>query len=311
MTHEAARPDLVLRDGAGNTLVREVVRMALFFATPHQSMKDAARQAIVDYVRVVSLDALPYHYGGPEGEPVKLTPDGFDEQIDVRFRGERSSWPNASLDFFGLGGSPPEYGLQYRGKALNTPSFPDDTSFLNVWMPRDWFLLNAKTVGGYFRSTVVQSSASAAYVSPSLSGGTMRVRQGLAKRYLGLDIGDPGSVSEDLGIRAPGSYWINYLGPDLTRRAGGGEAIRAALPPEVVVEALPGESVLVRLGRDIQLGDRNRREDLPAYRAFARFMDSKGLLHVPRQVAYFEDERGLADRSAQEAWHRRFLEPPS
>jgi len=311
MTDEQGRLDLVVRDGSGRILLREVVRIVFYFTTPHPKMRGAARKAIVDSVGLVSFDALRCHYGGPDGEPVALTAEGFHELIDLWFHGEYSSWPNASLGLVGDAGNAPEYGLRYRGKALDTPGFADDTSFLELWMPRDRFLSDAKAVGGYFRSTVVQSGASAAYVSASVSGGTKLARQALAKRYYGLDIASPGAVSEDLGMRVPGSYWITYLGPELASAAGGRETIQAALTPGAVVETLPGDGVLVRLGHDIQLGDRNRREDLPAYRAFARFMDGKGLLHVPRRVAYFEDQQGLADRSAQEAWHRRFLDTPS
>jgi hypothetical protein len=305
---EATRPNVQLRDASGDVIVRDVLRMVLYFRQSHQKMATAIHDAIADYVRLLSLDALRYYYDG-EGDPQELTTDSLAVLMHDWFTGEFSSYPNATIRLVGLGGGAPEYGLQYWGKELGYAEFPDDAGFLDLWMSRAWFLQNARRVGEYFRSTTVRSDAWAAYVSVGLSGGTTAQRQALAKRYAGIDIAEPEAVSVDLGSKFPGSHWINYFGSELTGRAGGLAAIRQSLISSATVEDLAGRGTLIRIGSEPQLGDRNRREALSNQVAFARFLDSRNLFHVPRAVTYFEDEEGMGDPVAQEEWHTRFLEP--
>lgn len=305
---EPSRVNVEVRNASGEVVVRDVLRLVLFFRQSHQEMKAASRAAIADFVRLVTLNALTYYFDG-EGEPQELTPDAFDAQMRDWFEGDLSSWPNASIQFESREADAPEYGLEYVGKELGYAEFPDDAGYLNLWMPRSWFLENAQKVGEYFRSTAVNTSASAAYVHVGLSGGTAFQHQALAKRYAGVDVAKPGPVSTDLGWKFPGSYWINYLGPELTARAGGLASIRESLGSEFTVEDIAGRGALIRLGRAPLLGDRNRREALPNHVAFARFLDAHGLFHVPKAVTYFEDEEGMGDPIAQEEWHTRFLEP--
>lgn len=305
---EASPSHVQVRDGSGEVVVRDVLRMVLYFRQSHQQMAAGIHTAIVDFVRLVSLEALGCYFDG-EGEPQELTPGSFNALMHDWFSGGFSSWPNASIELESREATAPEYGLQYSGKKLGYAEFPGDTGFLNVWLSRSWFLDNAKRVGEYFRSTAVHTAASAGYADVSLSGGTPFQKQALAKRYAGLDIATPRAVSTDLGSQFPGSYWINYFGSELTERAGGLTAIQESLGPEFMVEDLAGRGTLIRMGRAPQLGDRNRREALPNHIAFARFLDSKGLLHVPKAVTYFEDEEGMGDPVAQEEWHTRFLEP--
>jgi hypothetical protein len=305
---EAIRSNLQVRNASGDVVVRDVLRMVLYFRQSHQRIAEAIHGAVADFVRLVSFEALRYYYDG-EGEAQELTPESFGMLMRDSFEGEATSYQNATIKLVGQGDSAPEYGLQYWGKELVYAEFPDDAGFLDLWMSRSWFLDNAKSVGEYFRSTTVRTEASAAYVNVSLSGGTTAQRQALAKRYAGLDIAEPEAVSVDLGLRFPGSYWINYFGPELAARAGGLTAIQESLGPEFMAEDLAGGGTLIRMGRAPQLGDRNRREALPNHTGFARFLDSKGLLHVPKAVTYFEDEEGMGDPVAQEEWHTRFLEP--
>lgn len=88
--------------------------------------------------------------------------------------------------------------------------------------------------------------------------------------------------------------------------ADNGSVTLSRVPVEVLGFWKVGEQV--RLGDVPEIGDVNRRDDLPAYRALARHLDQRGLLHVPQRVSYFKDDQGLADREAQTSWHRRFLE---
>src|SRR5262249_61521320 len=93
MTDEQGRLDLVVRDGSGRILLREVVRIVFYFTTPHPKMRGAARKAIVDSVGLVSFDALRCHYGGAGGGPGALAAGGLQELRDPWVPRGSSSWP--------------------------------------------------------------------------------------------------------------------------------------------------------------------------------------------------------------------------
>lgn len=125
---------------------------------------------------------------------------------------------------------------------------------------------------------------------------------------MALDIADPMTVSFDLGTTmSPGSYWYNYMGPELAAALGSTAEIQRAVGKSVAVKGLDDGALVVRLEHAPVLGDVNRGEEVTAYRAFARFLFAKNLLHVPRLSVYFQDAQALADREAQDAWHLRFI----
>lgn len=306
MMNDMSRPDIQLVDGAGIVKMREVLRIVCYFDRSHFELRDFIRDTIFSYVNLVSINSLPYYYN-MEGDPDRLSYEILSEIIEDRFFGQHS-WPNANIELIGHGGNSPEYFLWYCGKALDDPEFPDDVGFLLCWVPRGFYLQHTEQIESYVREITNEASICSAYASLGLAGESKFTKQALAKRYCGLDIAEPSSVSVDLTTKVPGSYWITVLGREVADRLGGAAAVRAALDQEISVEKLTGGRVLVKLAPSPESGDRNRRQILPAYRVFARYLHSKGLLHIPQKVVYFDDEQGFSDREAMEGWHRRFLE---
>jgi Type VI immunity for VRR-NUC len=93
----------------------------------------------------------------------------------------------------------------------------------------------------------------------------------LSHRWQGIDVE---SLSTTLyairqGLKSAG--WLTLVGRKLVDTLGGAEALARALPGEVTMHTLPF-GVLIQAGPRPQLGDVNRREDLPLYRAVGRVL---------------------------------------
>jgi|GEM_PF-3255774 len=302
-----ASESLQVLNSSGQVVVREAMRMVFFIRRPHREIASMARRAIESFVDLVSIGSFEYGFD-MEGNPEELTLDTYTQSMDDWFSGPYSTWPNASIHFVGRGGVAPEVSLTYLGKALGDPGFPGDAGVLDVWLTTNFFDENAARVKDYFRTTSGDLSSCVAYMNLALVGGRHAAKQALAKRYYGIDIAHSGALSADLDSRVPGIYWWNYLSEAVVTQLGGANSIGESLGEGCTIEMLSGGGALVQLGSEPLLGDRNRREVLPAHQAFARFVDAKGLLHVPRKVTYFKDAQSLGDMEAQHEWHLRFLQ---
>lgn len=122
-------------------------------------------------------------------------------------------------------------------------------------------------------------------------------------RHPGLGNGDAFMLSNaaDQGVVAVS--WLTFLGPRITADLGGQDALQGRCPPDVSVLPLGKGGTLLRAGFAPQLGDVNRQDLLPAYRAV-------GQLVAPRRTTdeAFEDVLiyGMADEDAHD-WLRRFF----
>ena len=71
----------------------------------------------------------------------------------------------------------------------------------------------------------------------------------------------------------PPVNWVTLLGPELQQKLGGFAPVQQAFAdePAIAVAAL-GQGVVVRAGETPQLGDRNRRDDVPLYRRVGAYL---------------------------------------
>lgn len=132
----------------------------------------------------------------------------------------------------------------------------------------------------------------------ALEGNKAR-RQALARRFRGIDISSVSAVSADLGDRMPGIHWINFLGADVVHKLGGRANIESGLSKSAHIDALPGGVLVVSLGANPDLGDVNRRADLPDRKYLAGLAHRHQALHVPKKVKYFGGAGALAPSFCQ------------
>ena len=91
----------------------------------------------------------------------------------------------------------------------------------------------------------------------------------LHKRYPGFSLGNSGELcDQDL----PPVNWLTLIGPELLRGLGGIAKVRKALSDDAISVIPLGAGVCIRAGESPQLGDRNRKDDLPVYRKVGSYL---------------------------------------
>jgi hypothetical protein len=96
----------------------------------------------------------------------------------------------------------------------------------------------------------------------------------LLSRYLGLDLYYLDDTSMVIGPRARGAYWLTFIGQPLLGQLGGIEALRHKLSfPEVCLEPLEAERLLLSLGEWPEAIDTEKKVSLPQYRALAHLLE--------------------------------------
>lgn len=302
---QPARADIEIVNADGSTSVAETMALLFYSRTPHLQMLEPVAQTIRAFAKLVSFSALNAYYDD-EGDEQELDQATLDALIDRHFFAP-DRYQNANLTFVGGGFHARHFFLNYSGTAIDNPEVPDEASYLWCWVPRRFFLENRERFMTFVSETSARLPFTSGYVNPALAGENKFRMQALGWRHPGLDLARPLVVSADIAGKAAGAYWLNFTGPELSAMLGGLAAIRAALPPEIAVDDIGQGKCRIMLGPEPELGDVNRRDFLPNHQAFARFLESKGVLHVPERAVYFVDADNAADRDAMVRWHRRFL----
>jgi hypothetical protein len=119
------------------------------------------------------------------------------------------------------------------------------------------------------------ADASLAFVCPhGHSYSARRELLGLLSRYLGMDFYRLDDASRAIGTRARGAYWLTFLGQPLLGQLGGLEPLRHKLSfPEVTLQPLEGERLLITLGEWPEAIDTAKEAYVPQYRALAHLLE--------------------------------------
>ena len=179
-------------------------------------------------------------------------------------------------------------------------------SFAMVTLPLSAFYAHQVKFQQMFMRLLAHLPIFAAYASLSFDGYRPDLQK-LVKRYRGVDISSLGSITKDIGQRAPGAFWLNAYKGEL-RDAFLAQIRGKERPAEVHMATVNGDIELIMLDMEPNRLDRNEKNPESAYRWLARNLQECGRLHVPEKVSYFDDEDDMDDREAQRAWHRRFVE---
>jgi len=284
-------------------VVRDAFVLTFFVNESHDRLLARVAGVLALYADFVGLGSLPY----------RLDDEG--EVVDVRARDPRALVQEifhrdaeADLSVIRLVGAIDDetgYGFKYIGDALPDPRDPDLRNLVSLWLPTEL----CDEVGWDFIADFSSRIAamlpfSYGYGSPALAYRNIMQALPAARRYPGLDIALGIACRVDIDDKALGVYWLNFFGDVLSANLGGEPQLAARLRAPITVNRVDDSRLVVRLGTGPEVGDNNRRIDLPLYRQLAEVIESQ--LHVPGSV-YFPDEHGLRDAEAMAAWHRRFL----
>lgn len=143
------------------------------------------------------------------------------------------------------------------------PSLADDWE--QVWALLTWMALPFS-----FRCGTIGYSLCWNEISVDRDIEVPRLIGPLLKRYPGFNVGTPGELC-DQGL--PPVNWVTLLGPEPLQQLGGVAQVRQAFADEAAIAVAPlGEGVVIRAGEVPQLGDRNRKDDIPLYRRVGTYL---------------------------------------
>ncbi|HYO73174.1 MAG TPA: type VI immunity family protein [Archangium sp.] len=292
-------------DGERSLLIRECVSIAFYMRCSLREMAQAVWRAVEVYRNAVGPQALGW-YADDEGEWQELDEKGWE------FNRRKV------LDRVGgticLSGSAEEvtgYEVRYHGRQLDHPRFPlgpDATSSIVFYLPTEYLEEHGpervRELALELASGLPFSSGHAGlsflFPEPAPTAITRSIRDDCF-RHPGLDI-PSASVSDSMGARLKGVYWLNFLAQPVLGALGGVLGIRSQLPAETTVRELEGERALMALGRWPEAGDLEQGRHLPAYRELARVLEP-----------WLYEFRGPARWSGfsqddMRRWARRFLD---
>jgi hypothetical protein len=284
--------------------VTDAFILSFFVDESHESLVSRAEEVLGMYIDVVGVSSLPYQLG-EDGEISLINAGGIrDLQYNLFHRDPEAD--TSVVVLFGAIDDQTGYGFKYVADHLPDPQYPDLRNLISLWFPTTLCVkLGWEAVYKFGCAVSKLLPYSYGYGSPCLAyGDTIANALRVARRYPGFDIALGIACRVDIDDKALGAYWLSFIGELLCNSLGGIEGLSRRLGPPITVEEISGTRIVIRLGPEPEVGDRNRRIDLPLYRRLAKAIESE--LRVPKSI-YFPDENGVRDEEAMTAWHRRFL----
>lgn len=278
---------------------------AVFFVdVHHQDCAEHVASAIEHVVSFAGLRAFK-HYVDDEGDTRPLTSAAYRSLI-AQLRGSAAQG-EGGIEMIGDEAHVTGMNIYYFGQAKPNPKHPNWRNVLSFRLSRELFIdRGSAQIKSFMLSLAQIVPFSFAYVSPCI-GYTHDVRPAakIARRFPGFDILKAGPAAASIGNEMAGVYWLSFLGRALAVSFGGAEHLRALLPGVADVTSLPDGKVAILISEEPEVGDVNRKDNLPIYRAVSKALESH--LHLPEIVYFFEDDGITPDKHAMVAWHRRFL----
>ncbi|QSQ28393.1 DUF3396 domain-containing protein [Pyxidicoccus parkwayensis] len=199
------------------------------------------------------------------------------------------------------------YRLEYLGSLFGPPSEePTRVCAVSFWLPTEYLEEHGP---GHVRELALELAAPLPFCSGhagftfNTGHDLLYARPELRKLLFlhpGMDAPRLGTLAMELGTKVRAPSWLTFLGEPVLGELGGASGLRARLhSPDVTVQELEGERVVVTLGPQPEAGEEGRMP--PAYRELARVLEP-WLFH----------EKYLLDSSLTEEelrrWERRMLD---
>jgi hypothetical protein len=289
----------------GRIRVVDALTAVFFVDVRHQDCAEAIAEAIDRVVAFAGSGAFRY-FVDEEGDTRPLTSAAY-RLLSAELR-ESAAQGEGGLRLIGDESHVTGMDVYYFGQAEPSEQNPDWRNVLGFRFSRDLFMQHGSAQFRLFMRSLAEALPfSFGYVSPRLDyWHDIRRAARIARRYPGFDILDPVVAGASIGNQMAGVYWLSFLGQALSARLGGAEHIRKLLPNIADVMAYPDGRVELLIADEPEVGDVNRNDNLPCYRAVAKVLEPH--LHIPDIAYFFEDDGITSDKDAMVAWHRRYLD---
>ena len=302
---------IVLRDAAGRVYLRAAINVAFFLKPPIDEVVSELRAVFDEYLGMVSPETLRWEAVGAAAEEWKP----FNSTTIKRCRAQLSQ-PAASkrrLTAFELAdgevaGDAPQNSFQVLGGPIRT-NLPQETCLLQMCFPSD--AVKADSVDGFVAQVRQLASLMpyvSGYCSPVLNWAELGREEAIARtrdivaRHAGFDIHMNSTGRTWLGTRVRGARWLTFLGRSLVDALGGQESLRRSLSAEIDLQTA-GDGLMVRAGKQPELGDATKGQETPLLRTVARVIEPVTAFEEVVLLGSFADW----DKDALRNWERRFL----
>jgi hypothetical protein len=301
-------PRIRLHDDNGLLDLREGLILCFFMRRPHDDISRAVTRALDLYLDAVGHEKLgwyvdmggdlaPEEYKGWAGA-VRPLDGGLWEKV----RDELSARASCILQMEEHENQVGGFRFEYHGRPREDLDLPGFVSAVSFWLPTEYLENHGpehvkELAVALAREIPLDSGyASLAFNYLLESKPVMQFIQEQCFRYPGMDVHHLSTTSMYLGERVRGAYWLNFYGQPLLEQLGGVGGLRARLTlPEVSIEELSEQKVLVSLGKWPEAGDVEQTREMKPYRALARVLEP-----------YLYEEPGSRDITRR--WQRRILD---
>jgi hypothetical protein len=281
--------------------------MAVFCRQPFPKLAGAFRDVFENWLVWTPEDAKRWACIGPNADEDRP----FNSKMLARARAQLDPARAKVSDLCSLQlGGPQETNPDYRFDFCGSRDLEDDeTNWLEIRSPA--ICADATRIEQYVafvRSVAARLPYASGHASLALVYGTDGQRHGFAQearrwsfRHPGFDVPDTHGTSFRIASSIRGPFWLTLVGSDALQELGGAAILKRKLPREVVVEEI-GAGLMLRTSQFPEIGDVNRRDDLPVLRATARVLEKVTLFNDNSLDGIFVDE------DARARWERRHLD---
>jgi hypothetical protein len=295
---------------SGKMYLRNGTTVSFFLPTPMAQAAVPISKVFETYLKLIPEGSLRWAaVGANAGEWRPITKVTFSQcrsQLKVDAVTKR---PLTALELTDgdVGGCAPNYGITVIGQPFDA-KFPDKRTLVQMYYPIE---VTDNAVVEQFVGNVCRLAALlpyvSGYVSPGLhctgTVGWLQARA-IAKLHPGYDVQDNAIGRRRINSKVRGARWLSFLGQDIAGKVGGMEGLRRELPSEIEVIAV-GHGVLIRAGKQPELGDARRKIGTPLLRRVAKVLEPVTLF---RESALLRTDFAGEDEEMLFQWERRFLD---
>ncbi|MCP3144699.1 type VI immunity family protein [Pyxidicoccus xibeiensis] len=299
-------PRIRVQNEDGYVFVREGLSLCFYMHRSHRGLGPAILRALDIFQRALAPGTLA-QYVDMEGDWPKLDTPSW-ERLQKELLESEHPFVTMASESNGVS----EYQFEYFSSFLEGSrpvDEPGQSCFARFQLPTEYM---EKHGPGHVRELALKLASqlpfNSGYASLSfhalmdLVGVTRKVRS-MCFRYPGMDLMDD-SIHRSIGTRAPGAYWMTFLGQPVLGELGGVDGLRARLSsPATTVQPLEADRAVVTLGPWPRAGDLEAGDTLPEYRELARLLEP-WLYHRSPDAAFNPDFR----QDDWLRWERRFLD---
>lgn len=298
----------------GSMLVRDNLLFALFVQAPLADIASGFKCAVERWLREVQQESIRWALVGESASELK--PIGSTTIARCISRLQPKAPAKGDMTYFVLQG-PEEDNPAFRVELLAHHTVPQTargirgSSFVEFRFPTEY--LETRGIEGIVQLAAEMAamvSYDSGYFAPAISWSyesdlylARKIIGPLGVRHPGVDIHFNGSSCYAIDKRCRGPYWLTFLGRDLVAALGGGSALQTSFSPPITTQTV-GDGILIRAGKEPEIGDVNRSQDVPLLRKVAHAIEPVTFFGDTAIKTYlFNDEDEKFER-----WDRRLLD---